>query len=144
MNSFPAVSFEDDNNGCTLNDLERDAVTEKSVNQQFRKKGYSDDGNGDIEKYSHESNDKDISHDNNYYMMELYCKTGNGVSEKSICLRSENDNTYRHIAYVLECVKDHFHKKNNKDIEKEDVISNEVNHNIGMDGKNQLQFGDCY
>jgi len=131
MNSFPAVPFEDDNNGCTRNkfdDLERDDVTEEKCESAIlEKKGYSDDGNGDIEDYSHESNDNDISHDTNSNM-ELYGKAQNGMSEKSICLRSENDNNYRHITYVLKCMEDDLDKKNNEDFDKEDDISYEVNH----------------
>jgi len=60
--------------------------------------------------------------------MKLYCKTGNGMLDKSICLRSENDNNYRHIAYILECMEDDLDKKNNEDFDKDDDISYEVNY----------------
>jgi len=53
-------------------------------------------------------------------------------------------NNYSHIAYVLECMEDELGEKTNEDYDNEDNVSNENNHNMGMDYQNKLQYADCF
>jgi len=64
------------------------------------------------------------------------------MSEIYISLRSDHGKNYSHIAYVFQYMEYEL-SKNNNDYDNEDNVCNEVNHNMGMDGKNMLQSAEC-